>query len=184
MFVSDRMEKELKEVSEELVGKREILVLLVSLALGSLVGASLKLPYLAGAGAAALFSAWYLYGNVLKKKLELLEEAWGLLISVKGLEAKAIHEPEKRKEYEEMISVKEKQFKKVIWVMKETNKELNEELDKAFALYGLGAGLLASSLAFELPWPFDAVSYVLFLSVLLLPIPTMVAHLRSPRPRR
>ena len=179
LFVSEELEKGLREAVSKFVTRKHALALALSFAAGSAVGALLKQPLVATAGFGLQLYAWLVYRNVLKRKIEAVEEAWNALITLKGLESKAIQLPERRKELLELINRKKASLQNMIKKVERLTEESEGDVMKAFALYGLGAGLSASSLSSNLPSPFNAVSYVLFSSLMLAPAPTLAAQLRE-----
>ena len=181
MNFSEKGEAELAEAARKFYDKKQLVALAISYFLGSALGALLRLPTLAAVGVALTISSWFLFRNVMMKKIEALRDAWDTLLEIKGLETKAIQNPDERDRLLDLAKTKYAKFKMLLKEGERVAEEVKPRSLLTFALYGLGAGLVSSSLASALPRPFSPLVYGILSLIVLAPATSMVGELGEVR---
>ncbi len=158
-----------------------ILVVIITAIAGAVASRIVNQLVLMVPGIVLMIVGWYVFAQALKEKIEFLKEAWVGISRARELEVALIHKPQERERIERELERLRVKLREQIKKLDEKFASLKKNVITAFIMYGLGAGLLAGALGGVCKGFCSYVITMIFLLLLMSPVPTMLGEMRRLR---
>ena len=180
---SDLILEKIKKIISSLFKRKEIAITLAAFLLGTALGTLVPFFPLSVVGLVLVALGWLSYANALERKIKVLKELWIYVNKAKSKEVMTFYEPESRKKVEEELRIIVNEFERKLSDVRGEIEEIRKLSLKGLVSYSLGVGLLAAELASRCSGYCQAAALVLFSSILLIPLSSMIGHLKDWRVR-
>ncbi|UXD22807.1 hypothetical protein IPA_08405 [Ignicoccus pacificus DSM 13166] len=176
---SDQMIESMKALTNSIVRKREIALVVALFFVGLAAGELIPFFPISVGGLFLMGIGWLIYANALEKKVEILRQLWAYVTRAKSKEISLFHEPERAKSVELELKRLMQEFKSVYEKMEKDVAEIRSYSLKGLMMYSFGAGLLAGELGSRCSGYCQVLASVLFSAILLAPLSMMIGHLKD-----